>query len=186
MAKRSSSADIASRYARALFHLAPDTKTRHAMLNDLAVLSDLAESHEDFRRFLRLPMVTPERKVAVMQAIAEKAAFTPLIRRVLVILAENDRLQIIPRVADALRALVQEAEGILPAELTMAVAPTSDQVASVKQALDRATGKNVQLSARQDPEILGGLVVRYGSTMIDGSLSNRLETLRRKLKAAAA
>jgi F-type H+-transporting ATPase subunit delta len=97
------------------------------------------------------------------------------------LLAERDRLALLPGIRDAFEARLMDYQHVVRAQVTTAAALPADQVAAIREGLKRATGRDVQLEARVDPEIIGGAVARIGSTVYDGSVTRQLERLRASL-----
>jgi len=127
------------------------------------------------------PGVTIARKVDVVQALATRLGLTPLVARLLVVFVERDALRIVPDLASAFRARLLERRNVVPAEITTAVPIAADVVDRVGRALGEAAGKQVTISARVDPSIIGGVVARVGSTVYDGSVATQLARMRQKL-----
>lgn len=165
-------------YARALFAASPaDVAVQIAdELEQFAQLRDTAQ-HE------WTALLSPGVSTAVRKSVLERllADAHPLVRNVLKVLVDNGRLEAAPDVAAAFRALVDERERQLDVHVTSAVELSGELRAKLEQRLSDSTGQQVRLHASVDPDIIGGLVVRHGDTLVDTSLRGRLDQLRLEL-----
>jgi F-type H+-transporting ATPase subunit delta len=127
------------------------------------------------------PAIPPARKRAVVERLVAKDAVTPTVGRLLVLLADRDRLSLLDDLTEVFRARVMEHQQIVQAEVTTAIPLPPERISALRQGLARATGRDVQLEARVDPSIIGGAVTRIGSTVYDGSVTTQLERLRQRL-----
>lgn len=173
---------LAGRYASALFDLARDERQIESVTTSLdAVKSTLSES-SDFRALTTSPLVHRNEAVKAMAAAAEALGLDPLTRRFLGVLARNGRLpQLGPVIANFGR-LAAAHRGEIRAEVTSAHLLNDDQVAALKANLKAGGGRDVAIDARVDPSILGGIVVRLGSRMIDASIKTKLNNLALAMK----
>ena len=176
---------LAGRYAVALFELAQEQDALDAVAGDLHNLRDLLEESADLKRLIRSPVLSRDEQARALAAVGERAGFAPLTRQFLGLLAHNRRLFALPDVIEAYDAMLAEHRGEVGAEVVSAVALSDEQLESVKQRLTAAVGQTVQLSTAVDPSLLGGLVVRVGSRMIDASIRTKLHQLELALKGAA-
>ena len=186
MADDSKNDDVGQRYAQALFELARDADQLTAVETDLKGLKGLYRESGDLRRLLLAPGYTTEDKAKGLEAVANAAAYGPLTRKFLGLLARNRRASALPAVIAAFERLAAEARGTVAAEVVSAVPLSDTQLAAVTEALSRTLGKSPELSTRVDPSILGGLRVRVGSRLFDSSLKTRLDQMRYTLKRAPA
>jgi F-type H+-transporting ATPase subunit delta len=173
----------ATKEARALFDVALAQADPVVVGRDLDTFVSLVASHPDLARVVTSPMVPPARKRAVVGAIADAAGFSPIVSKLLRILAERHELSLVEPLAAAYRARLMQHQRIVEAHVTTAVALPDDRRAALEASLREATGKTVRLSASIDPSILGGVVTRIGSVVFDGSVSGNLERLRHALAA---
>ena len=128
-----------------------------------------------------------QRKRAVIeQLLARAGAVTPTLAKLLLLLAERDRLALLPELARAYESRLMDHAQVVRAELTSAVPLSAERVAALQQGLQRVTGRQVQLDTRVDPAIIGGAVARIGSTVYDGSVTTQLQKVQDRLPAAAA
>ena len=120
------------------------------------------------------------------QLLARAGTITPTLSKLLLLLADRDRLALLPDLASSYEARLMEHANVVRAELTSAVDLGADRVAALHQGLERVTGRQVQLETRVDSSIIGGAVARIGSTVYDGSVTTQLQKVQERLTAAAA
>jgi F-type H+-transporting ATPase subunit delta len=174
---------IARNYAEALFELARkggDLDGWGAMISDVA---DAMQRDVRLRRFLESPRVSAEKKSEVL-AGALQDRMPRLLVRFLQALVHNRRQLLIPQIAQEYRSLVDAAEGRVHALVTMASDPSDAERESIARELGRVIGKQVVPHVTVNPAILGGIVVRMGDTVMDGSVRRRLSLLRNRLVSA--
>jgi F-type H+-transporting ATPase subunit delta len=175
-------ASLAGRYATALFELARDERQIEAVGASLAsVRAALAES-DDFRALAMSPLVTRDDAVRAITAAAEAMNLDAVTRNFLGVLAQNRRLSQLPAVIRAFNQLWAQHRGELTAEVTSARPLDDDQIAALKTNLRSRMGRDIAVELNIDPGILGGLVVKIGSQMIDGSIRTKLNTLAQAMK----
>ena len=177
--------ELAERYATALFDLARERSSLDRVNADLESLRAMIGESADLRRVIGSPVLTREQQGQAVEALAERAGFDDLTRRFLGVVAEHRRLFALPAVIDAFQAMVAEHRGEVTAEMTSAVPLTEEQLGAVREALGRYVGRAVKLVTNVDPGLLGGLVVRVGSRMVDASLRRRLQQLEHVMKGVA-
>ena len=175
---------VALRYAEALFDLAKEEGALEAVEGDMKALSGSIASAPEFRDFLKSPVYGAEEKAGAIAAIAEKANFSPLTRNFLNLVAKNRRLFALEGVIAAFMQALAKHRGEVSAEATAAAALSDDQIKRLRGEIEGIVGKAVNLNVKVDPEILGGLIVKVGSTMIDSSLRSKLTRLKSKMKEA--
>jgi F-type H+-transporting ATPase subunit delta len=168
---------VATRYATALFELAEEGKALDKVEADLAAVERLTAESPELRQVLRSPIVSRERQAAAVTALAGPAGIGDIVARFLGVLAQNRRLFALPAITAAYRSRLAAARGEVTAEVTSAVPLDEAQLEAVKASVSRYAGKAVSLTADVDPSLLGGLVVRIGSRMIDASLKTKLQQL---------
>jgi F-type H+-transporting ATPase subunit delta len=176
---------LAGRYAVALFDLAQEQDALDAVAGDLHRLRDLLAGSADLERLIRSPVVSRDEQARAITAIGERAGFAPLTLQFLGLLAHKRRLFALPDVIAAYDAMLAEYRGEVGAEVVSAVPLSPEQLESVERQLSAAVGQTVKLSTEVDPGLLGGLVVRVGSRMIDASIRTKLHQLELALKGAA-
>jgi F-type H+-transporting ATPase subunit delta len=170
-----------AREARALLDVATRESDPDRVGAELDVLAEAMRTERDVQVLLFNPGVAVARKVQAVQAIASLLELTPLVSKLLVVFTERDSLRLVPELAAAYRARLLERRNIVAAEITTAVPLTGDTADRVGRALGQASGKQVLLSTRVDPGIIGGVVARVGSTVYDGSVTTQLARMRQKL-----
>jgi ATP synthase F1 delta subunit len=173
----------ARRYARALLEVAYQSADGDpaALRRQLAEAAGLLEDRPELEGALSSPAVPLDAKRNVVRAVWKDAS--PLLRRLLEMLVERGRLGVLDAIASTYGQLWNAARGVLPAEATSAEPLSEEQRAAVQRALGRATGRDVELTTAVDPELMGGLLVRVGGQVYDGTVRGRLRALRERLAA---
>ncbi len=175
-------ASLGGRYALALFELARDAKTIDTVEASLAAVRDALAQSEDFRALTSSPMVSRGAAASAVTAVADSIGVDPTTRNFLGVLAENHRLAALPKIIRAFRDLAAQHRGEVSAEVESAYPLTDEQVIELKHQLRQRVGREVSVDLSVDPSLLGGLVVRVGSQMIDSSIKTRLNTLAHAMK----
>lgn len=170
-------------YATALADLAEAQGAGEALEKQLAGFADVYGESADLRNFLESPAVDREAKHGVIDKLAARLGTGKIARNFLCVLADNQRTALLAHVLDGFREILRQRQGIAQAEITTAVEMSAAQKKELGKALERLTGKKVEAQYALDPALLGGAVVRIGSTIYDGSLRNQLNTLRARLAA---
>jgi len=170
---------LARRYARALLASVGDEFARaHA---DLSAIVGSLRGAPEVLEFFANPTVSRKRKAEVVEKLIEAGKPHPLVANFLRVLAARNRLSYLEDIARVFDELVDERLGRVKAEVVSPAPLQADQAERIREALARATGKQVELSTRVDPAILGGLVAKVGSKVFDGSLRTQLGALRDEL-----
>lgn len=175
-------AGLGGRYATALFDLARDGKAIDRVERSLAAVRDALDQSADFRILTTSPLVSRESATAAVLATADALEVDATTRGFLGVLAHNRRLGELSRVIAGFRALAARHRGETTAEVTSAHPLSDDQVAELTRQLRGRVGREVAIDRRVDPALLGGLVVRIGSQMIDSSIRTRLNALASAMK----
>jgi F-type H+-transporting ATPase subunit delta len=178
----SGTSGLGARYATALYALADEQKSLDAVAEDLRALRGLIDESADLRRLIRSPVLTRAAQGHAIAALAERAAFQPLVRNILGLLAKNRRLFVLHHVIAAYLAELATRRGEVTAQVISAQALTEAQRLSLDDRLRRAVGGKVAIELRVDPSLLGGLIVKLGSRMVDASLSSKLYRLQLAMK----
>lgn len=181
-ADSSGATGLAGRYATALFELADADKKLDDVAGDLQQLGAMIDESDDLSRLIKSPVMSRDDQVNAMAAIADAAKFADLTKNFVGVVADNRRLFAIPNIIKAYQALLAASRGEATAEVTSAVELSADQIKSLEDALKKAIGTKVQIEQRVDESLLGGLVVRVGSRMIDSSLKTQLQKMRLAMK----
>lgn len=176
--------EIAERYASALFELAKDEGKVETIEGDLDSLRKAHDDSADLRRLIASPAFSLEAKRSGLLAVLEGGKADPLTCNFGQLLARNGRLPLLTMVIDRFKAIASDERGEVAAQVISAHPLSSEQTSELLTQLRAATGKDVALDARTDPDLLGGLVVKVGSRMIDSSLKTKLARLRARLKEA--
>ncbi|MFO1032615.1 MAG: F0F1 ATP synthase subunit delta [Hyphomicrobiales bacterium] len=179
------SSSVAGRYARALFDLAQENKAVAEVAKALNGFQSLISDSPDLKRLMRSPVFKAEDQMAAVAAVAGKAGINGLALNFLNVMGANRRLAAVPAAITAFNALVAQAKGEKTAEVTSAEKLSAKQLADLKAALKSATGSDVAITAKVDPAILGGLIVKVGSRMMDNSLRTKLNSLKVAMKGQA-
>lgn len=169
---------VAAPYAAALFDLAVESGRLDEVEADLGTLRGLLEASEDLRRMVRSPLFLRSDQVEALAAVAHAAGLGELVRKFIGLLAQSRRLMAIGGVIRRFDDLLAHHRGITRVEVETAQRLSPDKEVSLRRTLEEATGGDIQLRVREDPSLLGGLVVRVGSRMVDASLRSRLERMR--------
>jgi F-type H+-transporting ATPase subunit delta len=177
----------ATRYARALFDVARKESSVQQAGRELSAFASLVAGNEMLARTLSNPAIPVQRKRAVVEQLLQRAGgLSPVVSKLLLLLADRDRLPLLAEIASAYESRLMDEAQVVRAQVTTAVALPPDRIGQLQQGLARATGRQVQLEARVDPSIIGGAVARIGSTVYDGSVTTQLQKVRERLTAAAA
>jgi F-type H+-transporting ATPase subunit delta len=175
----------ANRYARALFDVAlAERADLEKVGRELDEFSAFLSANEALHRVLSNPAIPTPRKRAVVEQLVSRNPMNPVVSRLLVLLADRDRLVLLPDLADAYRSRLMDHQRVVRAEVTTAMPLPPDRVAALRQGLAEATGRQVELDVRVDPSIVGGAVARVGSTVYDGSVTTQLEKMKQRLVEA--
>ena len=171
----------AVRYARALFDVALKESDPSRVEQELSTITALVKGHPELQNVLESPGVPPMAKKAVVEALIARGQFIPSVGKLLVMLAERDRLTLLDGVLEAFRGRLREQQRVLEAEVTTAIPLEPEQQAALQQRLSAATARQVTVTTKVDPALIGGVVARIGSTVYDGSLATQLVKLKGRL-----
>lgn len=175
-------AGLAERYAAALFELAGERKAVDAVASDLTGLRQLIDESADLRRLIRSPVLQRGEQARAIGAIAERAGLNPLTRNFVGLLARNRRLFALPEMIQGFLQILAERRGEVTAHVIAAQELSETQRKAVDERLRKAVGRKVVVDFRVDPSLLGGLVVKVGSRMVDASLKSKLARLALAMK----
>jgi F-type H+-transporting ATPase subunit delta len=175
---------LAERYAAALFELADEQKALDQVAGDLRQLRAMISESAEFQRLIRSPVLSRAEQGRAINAIAEQAGFSQLTRNFIGLVAQNRRLFVVPAIIDAFLALLAERRGEVTAQVTAAQPLTDAQRTLVEEQLKRAVGSKVAVEIKIDPSLLGGMIVKVGSRMVDASLKSKLHRLEAAMKGA--
>ncbi|MFL6822918.1 MAG: F0F1 ATP synthase subunit delta [Xanthobacteraceae bacterium] len=175
---------MAGRYATALFELAREQNAIDPVKVDLDRFEALVTEVADLARLLRSPVFSAEEQTRALSGVLDRVGIDGLAANVLKLLGTNRRLFAALDMARAYRALVAKHKGEVTAEVTLAEQPSEAHLAAIKDALAAVTKKNVQMKVKVEPSIIGGLVVKLGSRMVDSSLRTKLNAIKVAMKEA--
>ena len=175
---------VSGRYATALFELARDEKSVDAVKADLDKFAAMLAESDDLKRLVRSPVFGAEAQSKALAAVLDKAGISGISANFLQVLTANRRLFVVSDVIRAFNALVAKFKGEASADVTVAEALSDKNLDALKVALKSVTGKDVALNVKIDPSIIGGLVVKLGSRMVDSSLRTKLNSIKNAMKEA--
>jgi F-type H+-transporting ATPase subunit delta len=173
---------VATTYAEALYESAADQHAVEPVARDVAAFAEGVAGSEELRAVLENPEIEVRQKKAAVAALTEDAH--PLVRNFLQVLLDRGRIEDLPEIAEAVADRVARAQGRLEVTAVTAVPLADDLRERIIARIRQETGSEVDLSETIDPEIVGGLVLRVGQSVVDGSVRHRIEELRERLRAA--
>lgn len=176
------STGIAQRYATAIFDLAKEGKKLKAVEADVAAIDAALADSGDLVNLINSPVYTRDEQGAAIAAIAKKMKLSPMVANALGLMAQKRRLFVLPQLMAALRGLIAEDKGEVTAEVTAAKAMNKAQQDKLAKALKATIGKDVNINMAVDENLIGGLVVKVGSRMIDTSVRSKLDALQNSMK----
>jgi F-type H+-transporting ATPase subunit delta len=183
-AEGSSVSGVSGRYATALFELARDERAIDAVLVDLDQFNAMLDDSADLRRLVRSPVFSADMQVKALTVVLDRAGIAGISANFLKVLTANRRLFAVADVIRAFRALVAKFKGEAAADVTVAEPLSDKNLDALKTALKSVTGKDVALNVKVDPAIIGGLVVKLGSRMVDSSLRTKLNSIKHAMREA--
>jgi F-type H+-transporting ATPase subunit delta len=175
---------MAGRYATALFELAREQNAIDTVKVNLDRFDALVAEIADLARLLRSPVLSADEQGRALSGVLDKVGIDGLAANFLKLVATNRRLFAALDMVKAYRALVAKHKGEVTAEVTVAEKPSEAHLAAIKDALTAVTKKDVQVDVKVDPTIIGGLVVKLGSRMVDSSLRTKLNAIKLAMKEA--
>lgn len=173
---------IAGRYATALFDLANSDNATDTVAQDLGALDAALENSEDLRALIGSALYGREAQSTAMAALADKMGLSQTVKNTLGLMAQKGRLFALPQLIASFNALVADAKGEVTAEVTSAEPLSKAQSEKLAETLSATYGKGVRISETVDPAIIGGLIVKVGSKMIDSSIASKLSRLQNNMK----
>ena len=174
---------IARRYATAFYELAAENKKTDAIAKDMKSMAEIMMAPV-MAEFVKNPLVARNAQIQAIATISKKAKLNALTRNFLGVVAENGRLPILGSIVTAVQDEISVRSGEVKAEITSARPLTTAQSKAIQQKLEKMTGADIEMSFKEDASILGGLIVKVGSLMIDQSVKNRLNRLEQALKSS--
>ncbi len=171
--------ELAEVYSRALFQAARDADKLDVVHDQVGEFADALEQNRDLSVFFFSPYFSTEEKKEGLDKVLDGA--DEIVRNFLELLIEKHRMPAVYRIRRAYDGLWEEENKLLPVEVTSAIELDRDTVKQIGDRIGERTGRRVQLESRVDPDILGGIVVRVGDRILDASIANRLESLRKQV-----
>lgn len=181
-----SAAGAARRYARALLDVALAQQSAPAVRRELDATCEALRAHRDLAAVLTHPALAAEKKLAIVRGVFGKRLEQAPVRRLLELLAERHRFELLPEIARAFVEEWNQARGVVAAELVSAEPLDADQKRGVAQALGKLVEREVEIHSSRDASLLGGVLVRMAGRSYDGSVAGRLRALRRQLLGTRA
>ena len=172
----------AGRYARALLDVVIKEGNPEQVEQELATLAELFSGNAELQKALANPAVPVAAKRKVVESVIARMKPTSALGKLLVMLADRDRLSLIPELADVYRERLMEHRQVISAEVTTAVPISAERVAQFEKRIAAATGSRVTMAASVDPALIGGAVARVGSIVYDGSIATQLSKMRERLE----
>ena len=173
----------AGRYARAVFDVAlKEGIDIEQAQGDLQQFVDLFAAHPVLTNTLGNPAIPASKKKALVAALVTRAGkLTPVVSKTILLLADRDRLMLLPDILRIYRDRVMDHQKVIRGEVTTAVPIADEKIRALEQGLQKATGRTVILESKVDPSIIGGVITRLGSTVYDGSVTSQLQKMRQAL-----
>lgn len=172
----------ANRYAKALFDVALQEKVDLAKIDkDLSEITELLQENTELMGAATRAGIPDESRKALIAAIADRLGVTAPVKKLLVLLTEKRKLDRLPDLAEGFRERLLAHQNIVRADVTSAAPLSPEKTRALEDSLSKVTGKKVELSVNVDPELLGGVVTRIGSTVYDGSVKTQLRRMRQEL-----
>jgi F-type H+-transporting ATPase subunit delta len=173
----------AGRYARALFDVAlKERGDLEKVQTDLQQFVDVFTTHDVLATIFANPAIPAPKKQAVAQALIDRlTGISPIVAKLILLLAARDRLMLLPAVARTYRERLMDHQKIIRGDVTTAVPLAADRLRSLQQGLEQATGRQVVLESKVDASIIGGVITRLGSTVYDGSVTTQLQRMKKAL-----
>ncbi len=176
------STGIAARYATAIFDLAKEDNALSTLESDVDAIDAALKDSHDFRELIASPVYSREQQATAVTAIAKKAGLSQIVTNTLALMAGNRRLFVLPQLVRELRDRIAAEKGEVTAEVTAAKALTKAQEEKLAKTLKASVGKDVKINMAVDESLIGGLVVKVGSRMIDTSIRSKLAALQNSMK----
>jgi F-type H+-transporting ATPase subunit delta len=172
----------ANRYAKALFDVAvTENAELPKIARDLSEVAEMLKGSPDLMLNLSRGSVTDSQRQALMEAIAQSMSLSGTVTKMLVLLAKSRKMNLVPELSAAFQERLLSHQNVVRAEVTSAAPLSPEKTSALADSLSKVTGKKVELSVSVDPELLGGVVARIGSTIYDGSVRTQLQKMRQEL-----
>jgi F-type H+-transporting ATPase subunit delta len=176
---------LAERYATALFELADEHRVLDQVATDLRQLRGMLAASADLMRMVRSPILSRGDQARAVAAVVQRAQLSPLVGDFLAVVARNRRLFALPAMIEGFLAMLASRRGEVTAEVVAATPLTEVQLDALREQLRRTVGRRVTVDTRVDPRLIGGMIVKVGSHMVDDSIASKLRRLQLAMKAAS-
>lgn len=171
----------AARYARVLLEVAVRESDPSAIERDLASFAGMLSGHGELKRVLLSPGIPTGVRREIVEALVSKAGYAPPLAKLLVLLADRGRLELVPDLLDVYRDRMLAHQNVVRGSVATAAPLLPGTLQALERSLSSATGKQVQLAVTTDPALIGGVVARIGSTVYDGSIRTQLQKMKQRL-----
>ena len=178
----STSSGVAARYATAVFELAKEAKQLPAVEKDLDALAEALEESTDLGDLISNPVYTRDQLVDAIGAISKKMGISDTMAGTLGLMGSKRRLNVLPQLVATVKQMIAEEKGEVTAEVTAAKALTKAQQDKLAKTLKASVGKDVKINVSVDKSLIGGLIVKVGSRMVDSSIKSKLSNLQNAMK----
>lgn len=175
--------NIARRYGRAFFEIAREDDGLENYYSQMKAFSELLARYGNLKALLKNPVFSPTERREVLEDVLSQLGVTVMVASFLLFLADQKRIEWVDQIIDSYRSLVDEAEGIVRVSVRAAQGLSPEMASGLKDCLRGWTGRKVEMSVENDPSLLGGVVIRIGDTIYDGSLKKQLSLLENNLMA---
>jgi F-type H+-transporting ATPase subunit delta len=172
---------VSRRYARALLQIGLETKRLKEMVEHVDRMAETVETSSDLRNVLFNPKISTSQRKKVLDALATRLAVSRHVRNACMLLVDRGRAELLPAIARELRRMVDEHEGVARAEVISAEPLPKTSLDTLVKALEKATGKKIEVTTSQDAGLIAGVVTRVGGMVYDGSLRTRLARVREEM-----
>jgi len=176
------STGIALRYATAMFELAKDSKDLKTLETDIDALGGALSASDDFAALITSPIHSRDQQARAISALADKMQLSPMTSNSLALMAAKRRLFVLPQLLASLRSLIADEKGEVTADVTSARTLSKPQLDQLAKSLKASFGKDVKINIAVDESLIGGLIVKVGSKMIDTSIASKLANLQNAMK----
>jgi F-type H+-transporting ATPase subunit delta len=170
-------------YANAMADIALEQGAAEPVLKQLSEFNNAYQESAELRNFLASPAVERDAKHGVIEKLVARMGAGKIIRNFLFVMVDNQRTPLLPQMLETFQAVLQQRQGVAEASVVSATSLNDGQKSQLQQTFEKLTGKKIQAKYSQDPALLGGVQVRIGDTIYDGSLRNRLNQMRARLAA---
>ncbi len=178
----SMSQSIAGRYAQAVFDIVKEDGGLDDLSRQTDDLNAALDDSEDLRDLISSPIYTRDQQLRAISALAGKMGLSQTLANTLKLMAQNRRLFVLPQLVRQLRALISVERGEMTADVTSAIALSDEQQTRLRETLAEKSGKKIKLNTRVDEGLIGGMIVKMGSQMIDSSVRSKLASLQNTMK----